>query len=89
MKKRILEILACPIDRNYPLDLYEFVSNNDTIQQGVLVCPKCSRYFPIIDEIPRMLPDEMREKEEEIEFLKKWEQKIPEGVLKSGKPFRI
>lgn len=87
MKRSVLDILACPIDRYYPLGLYEFVSKNDIIEQGALVCPKCSRYYPIIDEIPRMLPDEMRKQNEDLEFLNKWKDKIPEQIFKAGKPF--
>ncbi len=89
MKRKLLNILACPIDKYHPLDLYEFAASDDIIQQGLLVCPKCMRYYPIIDEIPRMLPDEMRHDEEDIEFLQKWKKNIPEKILKSGKPFHI
>ena len=89
MKRRVLEILACPLDKYHPLDLYEFLADNETIREGVLVCPKCSRFFPVMDEIPIMLPDGMRKEKEEKEFLQKWKQKIPEAVLKSAKPFHI
>lgn len=87
MKRSLLDILACPIDKYYPLDLYEFAASNNIIQDGLLVCPKCMRYYPIIDEIPRMLPDEMRHQEEDVEFLKKWKEKVPDKILKDGKPF--
>ncbi|MBM3897291.1 MAG: Trm112 family protein [Thaumarchaeota archaeon] len=89
MKRKLLDILACPMDKHYPLDLYEFEASNETIMQGILVCPKCMRYYPIIDEIPRMLPDEMRHDKEDIEFLQKWQKSIPEMILKSGKPFHV
>ncbi len=40
------------------------------IESGLLFCKKCNRWYPIIETIPQMLPDEYRNKEKEIEFLK-------------------
>jgi len=31
------------------------------IKGEVLLCRECSRWYPIIDDIPHMLPDELRE----------------------------
>ena len=91
MKKSMLDILACPIDKHYPLELYEVVSDGQTVKEGVLFCTKCSRYYPIIDEIPVMLPDELRKdkKDSEIELLKKWQSKIPDKVIKQGNPWHL
>lgn len=89
MKKSMLDILACPIDKYYPLELFEIVSEGETVKEGVLSCPKCSRYYPIMDEIPVMLPDELREREKDIEFLKKWQNKIPDKVIKQGNPWHL
>ena len=91
MKKSMLDILACPIDKHYPLELFEIVSEDQTVEEGVLFCTKCSRYYPIIDEIPVMLPDELREKQKDrdIDFLKKWQSKIPDKVIKQGNPWHL
>jgi uncharacterized protein YbaR (Trm112 family) len=91
MKKSMLDILACPIDKHYPLELYEAVSEGQVVKEGVLFCTKCSRYYPIIDEIPVMLPDELRKekKDRDIEFLKKWQDKIPDKVIKQGNPWHL
>ncbi|HEU4605244.1 MAG TPA: Trm112 family protein [Nitrososphaera sp.] len=91
MKKAMLDILACPIDKHYPLELFEIVSEAQTVKEGVLFCTECSRYYPIIDEIPVMLPDELREKQKDrdIDFLKKWQSKIPDKVIKQGKPWHL
>jgi uncharacterized protein len=102
MKKSMLDILACPIDKHYPLELYEINIKNDNdnndidhndsniiITEGVLFCTKCSRFYPIIDEIPVMLPDELREKQTDINFLKQWNDKIPEKVTKHGNPCHL
>jgi uncharacterized protein YbaR (Trm112 family) len=91
MKKSMLDILACPIDKHYPLELFETVSDGQTVKEGVLFCTKCSRYYPIIDEIPVMLPDELRKdkKDRDIEFLKKWQGKMPDKVIKQGNPWHL
>jgi hypothetical protein len=47
------------------------------------------RWYPIRDEIPEMLPDELRKENEDLPFLKKWRGKIPEKILREGKPFKL
>ncbi|MEM2895993.1 MAG: Trm112 family protein [Candidatus Bathyarchaeia archaeon] len=81
MKRKLMEILACPIDKHSPLELYVFEEKEEIIE-GLIVCPKCNRFYPIIDEIPHMLPDELRNKEEDRKFIKKWREKIPEEMIK-------
>ncbi len=88
MKRRLMDLLACPIDKYYPLELYVF-EEKEEIVEGMIVCPKCLRWYPIRDEIPEMLPDELRNKKDEIEFLKKWQDKIPKKILYKGKPFNL
>ena len=128
----MLDILACPMDKNYPLDLIElhvkeyerdnlreskfkfpdddkktkknnFTGNQDiddnrgevnkdkviVIIEGILYCKKCLRFYPIIDEIPIMLPDELREKEKDLEFLNKWKNNIPQRLLKNANPWHL
>lgn len=88
MKKELMEVLACPMDKEYPLELYIFEQTSE-ITEGLIVCPKCMRWYPIRDEIPEMLPDELRKENEDLPFLKKWKDKIPERILKQGCPFRL
>jgi uncharacterized protein YbaR (Trm112 family) len=101
MKKSMLDILACPIDKHYPLELFEINikkdnenkndhdNNNIVITEGILFCTKCSRFYPIIEEIPVMLPDELREKQTDIDFLKRWNNKLPEKIIKHGNPWHL
>ncbi|HXG06332.1 MAG TPA: Trm112 family protein [Nitrososphaera sp.] len=91
MKKSMLDILACPIDKHYPLELYEVESEGQTVKEGVLFCNKCNRYYPIIDEIPVMLPDEIRKEKKnmDIELLRKWQGKIPDKIIKQGNPWHL
>ncbi len=125
----MLDILACPMDKNYPLDLIElqvkefendnlrerdFLNDDKTskknnlvinhendirgertkdkiiiIIEGILYCKKCLRFYPIIDEIPIMLPDELREKETDLEFLNKWKNNIPQKILNNANPWHL
>ena len=89
MKRKLLEILACPIDKFHPLELFENKSDNEKITEGTLYCQKCSRFFPILDEIPIMLPDELRDKKQDIEFLKRNTKGLPEKIVMSAMPWHL
>ena len=61
------------------------------IVTGVIYCEKCGRWYPIINSIPHMLPDYLREQEaeREIEFLRKYKEKLPEKIVYKGKPHNL
>jgi uncharacterized protein YbaR (Trm112 family) len=88
IKRKLMDILACPIDKHYPLELRVF-EEEEEIVEGVIICPKCLRWYPIREEIPEMLPDELRNKNSELPFMRKWKQKFPKKILNEGKPFNI
>ncbi len=56
---------------------------------GVLYCPNCGRWYPIINEIPRMLPDRLRKKSEDLSFLRKYAERLPEKIVYRGKPWSL
>jgi uncharacterized protein YbaR (Trm112 family) len=92
----MIDILACPVDKYYPLELFELdvlAQDNQIdeaiINEGLLFCNECLRYYPIIDEIPIMLPDELRERQTDINFLQKWKNKIPDKVIRHGNPWHM
>ncbi|HKT21686.1 MAG TPA: Trm112 family protein [Nitrososphaerales archaeon] len=90
MQRKLLDILACPIDKHYPLELLEFsLRGADVIVDGVLLCSECGRYYPIMDEIPVMLPDNLRNRKEDLGFLERWSAKLPEKVVHGGKPWSM
>ena len=89
MQKRLLDILACPIDKHYPLALVELEDRGDIVVEGMLTCSECGRYYPIIDEIPVMLPDNLRNKKEDLGFLEKWASKLPDKIVHGGKPWSL
>ena len=128
MKYRLMDVLACPMCKHFPLELLvlserelegveapegfrcsdycglerKFLKELDhepdcracftrEVVEGVLYCPGCGRWYPIIDEIPRLLPDHIRErtKQSELAFLRKHQDKLPEKVVRQGKPFSL
>jgi uncharacterized protein YbaR (Trm112 family) len=59
MRKDIVDILACPMDKS-PLELTVDEANGDEVIQGVLTCTQCGEKYPIQDRIPNLLPPDMR-----------------------------
>ena len=89
MNKTMMDILACPIDKNHPLELFEIKEKDNIVSEGVLFCSKCSRFYPIIEDIPIMLPDELRDKKQDLEFLKKNKNNLPERIIKNASPWHL
>lgn len=89
MKKHMINILACPIDKNNPLEIYEIKTEQDVIINGALFCSKCLRFYLIIDEIPIMLPDELRNKTNEVKFLEQWKEELPRKIVNEGEPWNL
>jgi uncharacterized protein YbaR (Trm112 family) len=89
VQRKLLDILACPIDKHHPLQLLEFELSGEIVVSGVLLCSECGRYYPIIDEIPVMLPDSLRNRKEDTSFLEKWKEKLPQEVVNLGKPWNL
>ena len=58
MKPGLHELLRCPICI-VRLDLDVYAARGDDTREGVLRCPTCGAAYPIIDHIPRMLPDDL------------------------------
>ena len=82
--------MACPIDKTHPLELFEMKENDNMVSEGVIFCPKMFLdFYPIIEEIPIMLPDELRDKKQEMEFLKKFKDQLPEKIIKKAKPWHL
>lgn len=73
-------------------DLY-FVNKIKTeieIETGLLFCQECKRWYPIIETIPQMLPDEFRNEKIEIEFLKTNKDLLDSSFFKQNlKPYNI
>ena len=59
------------------------------VEDGIMKCDKCKRWYPISDSIPQMLPDNLRVKKDELRFLEKWKDLIPKEILEEGIPFNL
>ena len=42
-----------------------------------------------METIPEMLPDELREKDRDLEWLEKWRAVVPKPVLEEGRPYNL
>jgi len=74
MRKTMLDLLACPIDKHYPLELYEITTREDddsgqdkttVIIDGVLFCSN------------------------DIGFLQKWRDKLPAMIINQANPWHL
>ena len=95
-----MDLLVCPAsDCRSALVVDVFEEHEEEIEGEIIVeidealitCPNCKRWYPVIDTIPCMLPDEQRmdgkQRIEESKFLERWKGKIPSEILESGIPF--
>jgi uncharacterized protein YbaR (Trm112 family) len=103
MKRWLLDIVVCPVIEcrsKLQLDVYkthdiEIEGDRvEEIDEALLTCPKCNRWYPVIDGISCMLPDENRLKNEvqkraETAFLNRWKDRVPTEILENGIPFGI
>ena len=89
MNKKMMEILACPIDKSHPLELFGIKEKDNVVSEGALFCTKCSRFYPIIEDIPIMLPDELRNKKQEMEFLKNNKDNLPKKIISNANPWHL
>lgn len=80
MKLPFLDKLACPFDK-HDLRIKVITQEQQEILEGILTCTHCERYYPIVQGIPIMSPDEYREAILEATLLNKW----GEGVLIDGR----
>ncbi len=102
MKRWLMDIIVCPTPecRN-TLNVEVFKSHTvehegetqEEIDEALITCPNCGRWYPVIDGIACMLPDNLRMKDKqrfsETKFLERWKDRIDPTILKSGKPFGI
>lgn len=79
MRNSLLNKLCCPQDKS-DLTLQVFTKKEDgAVQEGLLTCAHCGRYYPIVYGIPIMTPDEYRERALEEPLLKKWGLSLDSG----------
>jgi Uncharacterized conserved protein len=90
MRRSMLDILACPIDKYYPLELFEIDTTNDStindtvISEGILFCSQCSRFYPIIERFPLCCQMTFVTKIKILNFYKNGEKKFQAKSQKMG-----
>lgn len=60
------------------LNYYFFIME---INEALLICPKCKRWYPVIQSIPRLFPKTMARQEMDVAFKEKWMSKYPKDVV--------
>ena len=72
------------------LYLVNKIKTETEINTGLLFCEECKRWYPIIETIPQMLPDEYRDEKAEIQFLKTNKDLLDSAFFKLNlKPFNL
>ena len=121
MRHALLNLIACPMCKHFPLELHVFETREDAkkfsiskpfcdfycgylkekisdlekeppceecmrkeIMHGILYCPNCGRWYPIINGIPLMYPDDKRRHpriaSREKEFILKYKSMFPDKL---------
>jgi uncharacterized protein YbaR (Trm112 family) len=103
MKQWLMNLLVCPVAecRNaLKLEIYKshmIESESGTVEEideALITCPKCGRWYPVIDGITCMMPDENRlndktQRKAETAFLERWRNRIPADIIENGVPFGL
>jgi len=72
------------------LYLINKIKTETEIKTGLLFCEECKRWYPIIDTIPQMLPDEYRDEKAEIQFLRTNKDLLDSAFFRQNlKPFNL
>ena len=86
MKLNTIDKLCCPFDKH---DLELRIVSKDTeenVLEGMFICGKCKRYYPIVKGVPIMNPDEYREPSLEQPLISNWKEKLQ---LENMKDFKL
>ncbi|MGH7966387.1 MAG: methyltransferase domain-containing protein [Candidatus Binatia bacterium] len=89
MRRRVLDFLCCPDCRHETLDLTVYKSeeegDNETVVEGEICCQGCGSRFPVINSIPRMLPQALRPSLVGFhrDFFQRYPDLVPQHIKKS------
>ncbi|MGI5818447.1 MAG: methyltransferase domain-containing protein [Armatimonadota bacterium] len=59
LSEKLIECLICPACGGGPLNLAIEESDGEVIVSANLGCPDCKRWYPVRDDIPRMMPPDL------------------------------
>ncbi len=80
MKHAMLDILVCPMDRHSPLEIHVCSESGGEVVEGALYCTECSRFYPIIEKIPILLPDDLRDARLDADFVARNRGTLPSKI---------
>jgi uncharacterized protein YbaR (Trm112 family) len=87
IESSVTHFIPPPESENNQSNKTESSRQTEIVKEGMLLCRTCHRFYPITDEIPIILPDELRDKSKDLEFIRKWRQRIPTDLLTNLKPW--
>lgn len=85
MNRSLLDILACPADKHHPLEIHG-EGGGDTIESGALYCSRCGRFYLVMQGIPVMLPDDLRDRTSELAAIRDMPG-LPDKITRRGRPW--
>ncbi len=59
------------------------------VTEGILLCHACRRWYRITDSLPILLPDHLRDKDSDVNFLLKHRLEIDKDILEAWFPFHL
>lgn len=62
--------------------LSENESNKKAYKNGLLICCNCNRWYPVINFLPEILPDHLRDWGRDLDFLEKQKWQLDSGLKK-------
>jgi len=74
------------------MELQEFPCGRcqqEEIEEGIIFCPQCHRWFAILGGIPHLVRDGLRIVEKEQELLNKYKDIIPGDIRENGLPVNL
>lgn len=72
----------------YPLQITES-EEGVRVNQGCLYCTSCTRFYIIKDEILYLSQDNLREKDDELDFLQDYQHDLPEKIVFESRPWNL
>jgi SAM-dependent methyltransferase/uncharacterized protein YbaR (Trm112 family) len=82
MKKRLLQLVVCPLCGGSLSDHSFEKTNDDALLSGLLTCDACGASYPVIGGIPRLLPVALQSMLWEMhpEFFRAYQEQLPDAL---------
>lgn len=80
MRYALLDFLACPYCHAALVchaHREESAADAAEVHEGLLVCARCGRWYPIAGQIPEVLPDHLRDRDRDLELFRAFGSRLP------------